>query len=87
MSDPVSGTVAAGAALTGASIYGLLTGTDYGVIFGAFAGAVFYVATAADLTLDPARSLFRCFVHRWRIRCRAGGLQTCQLDGIQRQAA
>ncbi|WP_260603698.1 putative holin, partial [Enterobacter hormaechei] len=25
---------------------GLLTGTDYGVVFGAFAGAVFYIATA-----------------------------------------
>lgn len=51
MSDPVSGTLMAGFALTGASIYGMLTGTDYGVVFGAFAGAVFYVATAADLTI------------------------------------
>ncbi|ALX78128.1 phage holin family protein [Cronobacter sakazakii] len=58
MSDPVSGTVATGAALTGASIYGLLTGTDYGVIFGAFAGAVFYVATAADLTLIRRAAYF-----------------------------
>lgn len=40
MSDPISGTGLAGGALTGASIYGLLTGTDYGVVFGAFAGAV-----------------------------------------------
>ena len=31
MSDPISGTGLAGGALTGASIYGLLTGTDYGV--------------------------------------------------------
>ncbi|ESE91008.1 prophage membrane protein, partial [Salmonella enterica subsp. houtenae serovar 50:g,z51:- str. 01-0133] len=30
----------------GASVFGLATGTDYGVVFGAFAGAVFYVATA-----------------------------------------
>ncbi|EFM9250636.1 putative holin, partial [Escherichia coli] len=50
MSDPISGTGLAGGALTGASIYGLLTGTDYGVVFGAFAGAVFYIATAADLS-------------------------------------
>ncbi|HAS1379765.1 TPA: hypothetical protein I4D10_08750 [Enterobacter hormaechei] len=41
----------AGLALTGASVYGLLTGTDYGVVFGAFAGAVFYIATAADLSV------------------------------------
>ncbi|WP_370938094.1 phage holin family protein [Enterobacter hormaechei] len=47
MSDPFSGTGLAGLALTGASVYGLLTGTD----FGAFAGAVFYIATAADLSV------------------------------------
>lgn len=58
MSDPVSGTVAAGAALTGVSIFGLLTGTDYGVVFGAFAGAVFYVATAADLNLIQRAAYF-----------------------------
>ncbi|WP_333895500.1 putative holin, partial [Atlantibacter hermannii] len=58
MSEPFSGTVAAGSALTGASIYGLLTGTDYGVVFGAFAGAVFYVATAADLTIFRRSAYF-----------------------------
>lgn len=57
MSEPVSGSAAAASALTGASLYGLLTGTDYGVVFGAFAGAVFYVATAADLTL-PRRTAY-----------------------------
>lgn len=50
MSDPISGTGLAGGALTGASIYGLLTGTDYGVVFGAFAGSVFYIATASELS-------------------------------------
>ncbi|HCR3980621.1 TPA: phage holin family protein [Kluyvera ascorbata] len=50
MSDPVSGTGVAGGVLTGASVYGMLTGTDYGVVFGAFAGAVFYIATASDLS-------------------------------------
>lgn len=39
------------------SLYGLLTGTDYSVFFGAFAGAAFYVATAADLTL-PRRTAY-----------------------------
>ena len=58
MSEPVSGSVIAGSALTGASIYGLLTGTDYGVVFGAFAGAVFYVATAADLTIFRRSAYF-----------------------------
>ena len=50
MSDPISGTGLAGGVLTGASVYGFVSGTDYGVVFGAFAGAVFYIATAADLS-------------------------------------
>ena len=50
MSDPVSGTTVAAAGLMGASVFGLATGIDYGVVFGAFAGAVFYVATAANIT-------------------------------------
>jgi len=51
MSEPVSRSVAAASALTGACLYGLLTGTDYGGVFGALACAVFSVATAADLTI------------------------------------
>ncbi len=47
MSDPITGTGLDGGSLTVASVYGLPTGTDYGVVFGAFAGAVFYNATAA----------------------------------------
>lgn len=49
MSDPVSGTTIAAGGLMGASMFGLATGIDYGVVFGAFAGAVFYIATAADI--------------------------------------
>ncbi|HFT7511199.1 phage holin family protein [Enterobacter mori] len=58
MSDPISGTGLAGGALTGASIYGLLTGTDYGVVFGAFAGAVFYIASAVDLSATRRLAYF-----------------------------
>lgn len=36
MSEPFTSTSAAGSALAGASLYGILTGTDYGVVFGAF---------------------------------------------------
>ncbi|EBU8414532.1 TPA: phage holin family protein [Salmonella enterica subsp. enterica serovar Typhimurium] len=50
MSDPVSGTTVAAGGLLGASMFGFATGIDYGVVFGAFAGAVFYVATAANIT-------------------------------------
>jgi len=51
MSDPVIGTgVVLGGGLLGATVYGILTQTDFGVVFGAFAGAVFYVATTANLT-------------------------------------
>ncbi|QKJ86676.1 Membrane protein [Paramixta manurensis] len=51
MSDLFSGTTVAASALTGVSLFGLMSSSDYGVIFGAFAGAVFYVATAAELSL------------------------------------
>ncbi len=43
MSEPLSGSGTA-AALGGATVYGLFTGTDFGIVFGAFAGALF-VAT------------------------------------------
>ena len=58
MSEPITGTGLAGGALTGASVYGLLTGTDYGVVFGAFAGSVFYIATAADLSAPRRMAYF-----------------------------
>lgn len=51
MSDPVSGTsIIVAGGLMGAGMFGLVTGIDYGVVFGAFAGAVFYVATAVNIT-------------------------------------
>ncbi|HAT1649983.1 TPA: hypothetical protein I8Y37_001079 [Klebsiella oxytoca] len=58
MSEPVSGTAIATAGLMGASIFGMVTGIDYGVVFGAFAGAVFYVATAADITRKRLAAYF-----------------------------
>lgn len=58
MSEPITGTGLAGGALTGASVYGLLTGTDYGVVFGAFAGSVFYIASAADLSISRRLAYF-----------------------------
>ena len=50
MSDPISGTGLAGGVLTGASVYGFVSGTDYGVVFGAFAGAVLVGAKLSALT-------------------------------------
>ncbi|MGY4669582.1 hypothetical protein ACVW1D_004420 [Ewingella americana] len=49
MSEPVSAT-AASAALATVGVFGWFTGLDYGVVFGAFAGAVFYVTSAVDLS-------------------------------------
>lgn len=37
MSEPLSGSGTA-AALGGATVFGLFTGTDFGIVFGAFAG-------------------------------------------------
>lgn len=48
--EPISGTAVAYTGLAGASVFGMATGIDYGVVFGAFAGAVFYVATTANVT-------------------------------------
>jgi hypothetical protein len=50
MSDPATSTAVA-AALGGATIFGAVTQTDYGIVLGAFAGAVYYLATAADVPL------------------------------------
>jgi hypothetical protein len=50
MSDPATSSVIT-TALTGATLFGAVTQTDYGIIFGAFAGAVYYVATASDVPL------------------------------------
>lgn len=72
MSEPITGTGLAGGALTGASVYGLLTGTDYGVVFGAFAGSVFYIATAADLSAPRRMAYFCCVLYRWSSVLRAG---------------
>jgi hypothetical protein len=54
--DPISSTGAA-TTLTSFSFFGTLSGLDYGVVFGAFAGAVYYVATAVDLTI-PRRVVY-----------------------------
>ncbi|HBH64769.1 MAG TPA: holin [Erwinia persicina] len=51
--------VSLGAAVTsGSSLVGFIGTTDYGVMFGAFAGAVFYVATAADIQVIRRAAYF-----------------------------
>ncbi|ENL3655316.1 TPA: putative holin, partial [Escherichia coli] len=39
MSEPLSGGGAVAVTIGGASVFGLLTNTDFGVVVGAFAGA------------------------------------------------
>ncbi|BCQ34586.1 MULTISPECIES: putative holin [Erwiniaceae] len=51
--------VSLGAAVTkGAGVAGFIGATDYGVLFGAFAGAVFYVVTAAELQVIRRAAYF-----------------------------
>lgn len=57
MSDPVSGTTVAAGGLMGASVFGIATGIDYGVVFGAFAGAMLCVATASRTSFSECFSL------------------------------
>ena len=56
MSEPLSGTGTA-AALGGVTAYGLFTGTDFGIVFGAFAGALFVA------TMPQALSAWRVAAH------------------------
>ncbi|BEC38789.1 membrane protein [Escherichia coli] len=56
MSEPLSGSGTA-AALGGATIFGLFTGTDFGIVFGAFAGALFVA------TIPQALSVWRVAAH------------------------
>jgi hypothetical protein len=56
MSEPLSGTGTA-AALGGATAYGVFTGTDFGIVFGAFAGALFVA------TMPQALSVWRVAAH------------------------
>ena len=56
MSEPLSGSGPA-AALGGATVFGLITGTDFGLVFGAFAGALFVA------TIPQALSAWRVAAH------------------------
>lgn len=56
MSEPLSGSGAA-VALGGATVFGLFTGTDFGIVFGAFAGALFVA------TMPQALSAWRVAAH------------------------
>ncbi|EMF6289699.1 TPA: hypothetical protein I8374_002052 [Serratia marcescens] len=51
MSEPVTSTAAGTYMIGGITIAGLVAGADTGVIIGAFAGAVIYVLSAADLSI------------------------------------
>ncbi|MFV9258094.1 putative holin [Citrobacter freundii] len=56
MSEPLSGSGTA-AALGGATAYGIFTNTDFGIVFGAFAGALFVA------TMPQAHSAWRVAAH------------------------
>ncbi|MFJ2997524.1 putative holin [Raoultella planticola] len=56
MSEPLSGSGTA-AALGGVTVFGLFTGTDFGIVFGAFAGALFVA------TMPQALSAWRVAAH------------------------
>lgn len=47
MSDPVSGTTVAAGGLMGASVFGIATGIDYGVVFGGIPGLRYRMTVTA----------------------------------------
>ncbi len=63
----------------GASVVSHLDGINYSVLFGAFAGAVFYVAGAADLRLSVRASYF---IVSWFVGVFGAGLAGAKLADI-----
>lgn len=57
MSEPISG-AAVTTTLASVGLFAWVSGLDYGVVFGAFAGAVFYVTSAADLSYARRAAYF-----------------------------
>ncbi|WP_242457623.1 putative holin [Citrobacter portucalensis] len=49
MSEPLSGSGAVALTIGGASVFGLLTNSDFGVVVGAFAGALFVVTQQKEI--------------------------------------
>lgn len=87
MSDPVSSTTVATGGLMGASMFGLATGIDYGVVFGAFAGAVFYVATAVNISRIKLVGYFITSFIFGVVGCSSAGFLFLKVDGLQRAVA
>jgi hypothetical protein len=57
------------------------------VVFGAFAGAVFYVATAVNISRIKLVGLFHHFIHIRCDWCSSAGVVLLKVDWLQRQAA
>lgn len=87
MSDPLSGGVVVTAAgLTGASIFGLFTGTDYGVVFGAFASnfpRCFCCLPDSDTACSLFSRFFSRFILRWHLRCWVGWFKVVVVVWLQ----
>ncbi len=67
MSEPLSGGGAVAVTIGGASVFGLLTNTDFGVVVGAFAGALFVVTQQKDVTNGAI------VIHTQRLKSDPGG--------------
>ncbi|MGB9097664.1 putative holin [Erwinia sp.] len=72
--------VSAGAASSvGSMLSGPVAGINYGVVFGAFAGAVYYVATAVDLRLIIRAAYFMV---SWIVGVFGSGLVGAKLEQL-----
>ncbi|QSW33788.1 phage holin family protein [Leclercia pneumoniae] len=75
MSEPLSGSATAHAAVTTATFAGFWANTEAGVILGALAGALIYVLTSHNLSaiergLFGVVSFIRCAGRDWCNECR-----------------
>ncbi|EMV05104.1 putative phage holin [Escherichia coli MP021017.11] len=86
MSEPLSGSGTA-AALGGATVFGLFTGMDFGIVFGAFAGALFVATMPQSLSVwrVVAHFLVSFIVGCWERVCCQPGLHQKQGMTVHQQ--
>lgn len=88
MSDPLTGTgLIFGGGLIGSVVYGVITHTDFGVVFGAFGGAVFLCGNDRKPDTWKANSLLHDVVYCRCSGCRIIRLKIYYLDRLYRSSA
>ncbi len=83
MSDPVSGTTVAAGGLMGASMFGLATGIDYGVVFWCVRWGSVLCRYGSKYQPPKAGGLLHNFIHLRCDWCSSAGVLLLKVDGVQ----